>query len=190
MTDSQALLYAVAIYIFGFIMLFGNYGSFTRVTLRWTKKPKKVGNKLVQPKLSVGETIKCYIPMYQVYAVRKALYKRATVTMVLMIVSSVFIIANLLNKFVYAINSYVMFYCSIAMFIGVILLYFTYAFVTADCAKMYGFSWFTILLCFLFPHLFCWYLTNNIPRHMKQVYKEEVFNERNGGTVIRQKHSK
>ena len=186
------LLYAIGIIVVGLGSLFVNYGSFTKTVVRWAKPPvrSKKSNKLKQPPLSMKETLLCYLPFYQVCYTRKSLYKSYGFTKIMAIISMTCIGCNLFNKFVFAVNGYVMFFFNIAMYIGVILCWLLYAIVTADCAHMYGFSWFTILLCFLFPHLFCWYLHNNIPTKMRQIHREETFSEHNGNTVIKQRPNK
>ena len=192
MSDTQALLYAIGIYLVGFGALFWNYGMFASVVVRWSKKPKvKPGtSKIKQPPLTAKETILSYIPGYQACLVRKSLYRKSGVLGVLMIISIVGMLLNLLNKFVLPINGYVMFFMNIFMFACLLLFYLTYAIITADCAHMYGFGWFTIILCFLLPHLFCWYLKNNIPSKMRQLHKEEIFREHHGDTVIKSKRNK
>lgn len=191
MSDTQALLYAIGIYVVFLLVIFWNYGQFTKTIVRWSRKPIKVknSNKLKQPPLTIGEALKCYIPYYQACLVRKSLYRTAGIFPIIAIISAVGIILNIVNKFVYAINGYVMFIMSIVMIVCTILFWLLYAIITADCAKMYGFSWFVIIMCFVFPHLACTYLHNNVPTKMRAIHKEEVFSEHNGNTVIKQRHN-
>lgn len=191
MSDTQALFYAIGIYVVFFAAIFWHYGQLTATVVRWSKPPvrKKGSNVITQPKLTLGEKVKCYIPMYQACLVRKSLYRSSGVFGVLAIIASAGILGNLFNKFVFAINSYVMFAFNIIMFVSVLLFWLVYAIITADCAKMFGFSWMTIVLCFVAPWLACWYLTNNVPTKMKAIHKEATFSEDNGHTVIKQRHN-
>ena len=193
MNDTVSLLYAAGIYVACFSLMFINYGSFAVTVVRWAKDPivKKGTTKIMQPPMGICETLKCYIPMYQTCIVRKTLYGRIGVPLGIMSVFSIVgIVANLFNKFVWAIKSYVMLVCNIVMLIALLLFYLTYAIITADCAHLYGFSWMCIVMCFLLPHVSCWYLHNNIPRKMRAVHKEAIFNGRGSNTVIKQQHRK
>lgn len=193
MEDNISLLYAVGIYVVCLALMFINYGSFASTVVRWSKEPviKKGTMKISQPTMSFKESLKCYAPAYQVYIVRKTLYNRVSIPMAVIIYSSVIgIILNIVNKFLFTINSYVMFAFNIVMLVSILLFYVSYAVVTADCAHMYGFGWLCVVLCFLFPHISCWYLHNNIPRKMRALHHERIFHEHSKDTVIRQKHIK
>ena len=190
MTDTQALLYAIGIFVVGLGCMFWNYGTFAITVVRWSKKPivAKGTKKLKQPPLPFKERALCYLPGFQAYMVRKALYRSGGALSVILLIACIGIILNLINKFLLPINGYVMFFMNIAMYLCVFLFWLMHAIITADCAHIYGFSWFTIILCFLLPHLFCWYLHNNIPDKMRQIHKEEVFHEHHGDTVIKQRN--
>ena len=192
MSDTTALFYSISIYVLFFGIIFWNYGQFTKVVLRWTKKPikKKGSNVLTQPKLPLKDSLKCYIPYYQVCIVCKSLYGTSRLCAVFSIISAAGIIINLFNKFVYAINGYVMLFTSIFMMVAIVMFLLIYGIVTANCARLYGFGIFSIILCFLFPHICCFYLTNNIPDKMRALHKEEIFREHTGDTVIKQRHNK
>lgn len=193
MSDTVAFLYAIGIYVICLGLIFSNYGSFAVTVVRWAKKPIVAKNsmKIKQPPISFGEVIKCYIPIYQACLVRKTLYHHSSIAFnIIGIASAVGIVGNLINKFVFSINSYVMLAFNVIMLLALLLFYVLYAIITADCAHMYGFSWLCIILCFLIPHIACWYLRNNIPRKMRALHKEEIFHEHSGDTVIRQKHNK
>jgi len=183
--------YAIGIYLFFFLLIFSNYGQFATSVARWSLKPivDKNKKKYVQPKLPFKEVLKCYIPFYQVCVVRKSLYRTSGIFKVLCWISALGILGNLFNKFIYAGNSYIMFIFNIIMFISVLLFWLSYGIVTADCAKMFGFSVLTIMLCFIAPWLFCWYLNNNIADKMRALHKEATFDEHNGNTIIKQRNN-
>ena len=174
-----------------FICIFGNYGLFAQTVLRWSRKPKK-GKKgqIHRPKISGGEAALCMIPLVQVCIVRKALYRRNTGTVVLSVISGLLILVRFLNAFVISINSYVMFFTAIGMWVGFFLFLLIYGFVTADCAKMYSFSWFMIILNFFVPMIACWWLKNIIPNKMRAMYKEDTFSEHKSDTVIKSRANK
>lgn len=184
--------YAAGLFILFFVLLYANYGNFAKTIVRWSKKPipKKGSKKIVQPKLTAKELILCYIPFVQCCVVRKALYRRSTVCNVFSGISAFLIIARLINTFLLPINSYVMFFTSIGIFVGLFIHLLTYGIVTADCAKMYGYSWFMIILCFILPMIACWWATTTVPYRMQTLYQKEIFNERNADTVIKRKRSK
>lgn len=190
MSDTQSLIYAIGIYVVFFVMIFIHYGSFAAIVLQWSRPPiKNKNHKLVQEPLTGSELIKCYIPLYQVIVVRKALYKSAGPFGVLSIISITGVVLNLINKFLLPINSYVMLVMNFVMIICTLLFIFVYGFVTADCARMYNFSFVIVLLNAIAPCVFCFWLKNNIPDTMRNVYKEETFSEHHGDTVIKQKHN-
>jgi hypothetical protein len=190
MNDTTALFYAIGIYLVFLFAIFWNYGMFTSTMLLWTRKIDAIQHsKKPIKKLSTGDKLKCYIPFYQACLVHKSVYRSYGPFQIMSIFSAVGILWNLFNKFVYAINGYVMFFSSILMIICLIMFFLVYAIITADIARMYGFSWFTVALCFLFPHLACTYLHNNIPTKMKAMVKEETFSEHNGNTYIKQRHN-
>lgn len=185
-------IYALATFILFISLCVYNYALFTWTVMRWTKKPlkSKKDGKLIQPKLTMGERIKGCIPIYQAALVRKSLYKTGTVSTVFSIIAGVLILLRLINSFFLPINSYVMFATVIGMFIAVIIMFLLYGIITADCAKMYNMSWFTIMLCFLFPMVFCYRLTNNIPHKMLDLRKAKTFEANHGDTNIKQKSHK
>lgn len=185
------IFWGVGCFLCFFLCIFGNYGAFACTTVRWAKPPIRVKNskKIKQPPISTKERILCYVPLAQACMVRKALYKKSTAFNVLAIISGVLMGFNLFNKFIWAINSYVMFFASIGMYIGLILYIIVYGVITADCARIYGFSWLTVILCFIAPQLACWYLNNNIPSKMRAIHKEETFHEHTGDTVIKSRNN-
>lgn len=191
MLDTQAFLYAVAIYVIGLGMLFWNYGTFTATIVKWSRPPIKSAKnkKITQPPLSISEKLKCYIPGYQAVLVRKSLYKKSGIFGPLMIIAVAGIVLNLINKFLLGISPMVMLVMSIIMYICTVLFIALYGIITADCAKMYGFSVLTIILCFLIPYLWCWYLHNNVPNIMRKMYKEDTFHEHTGDTVVKQRNN-
>lgn len=191
MSDTSAMLLLTLLYIGSFVLIFYNYGTFAATVLRWSKPPVKNKNKkLTQPKLDGSELVKCYIPIYQVSVVREALYHTSGPLPALSIISLVGITANLINKFLLPINSYVMLVCSIVMIISLILTFIIYAFVTVDCARMYSFSFTTLVLCTIAPCIFCYYVKTKIPAKMMKIHKEETFDEHHGDTVIKQRYNK
>lgn len=185
------LFWTIGLYLMFFILVFANYGAFARTVVRWSKKPlvNRKTKKLKQPKLTIAESVVCYLPLAQCVCVRKALYHRAPVTTVSAIISGLLIVVRLVNTFLLPINSYVMFYTSVGILVGTLLLLITYGLVTADCAKMYGYSWFIVIGSFLLPMIFCWWISTTIPYKMRTMYEEEIFNENNGDAVIKRKHS-
>lgn len=185
-------MYAILIFIFFFILIYGNYARFAWVIMRWTKKPRKLKNKkeLVQPKLTSKERLLGCIPFYQACIVRKCLYRRSGVFNVMAIISFAFIAIRLINTFLLPINSYVMFATIIMMYIGILLHILLYGIVTADCARLYNYGTFCIILCFLFPHLACIHLINNIPHAMIDMRRSQTFEENADDTIIKSKHSK
>lgn len=191
MSDMQGFAYAVAIYVLFLFMLFWNYGQFTIIVVRWSKEPTidRKNNKIRQPSLSLKEVALCYIPFYQCFLVRKTLHRVGGIYGGLVATSAMGIIWNLFNKFVIPINGYVMFVSSIIMFISVFLFWLSYALVTFDCARMYSASTLVCILCLLLPHLFCVCLQTSIPKKMRALHKEEIFNGNNGDTVIKRKYN-
>lgn len=187
------MFWSFGLIIIFFLMLYGNYGAFACMVKKWSRKPikKKVHDKyvLVTPELTLSEKLGCFVPLYQSIIVRESLYYGAGPFGIMSIVSAVLIILRLLNVFVLTINSYVMFFTAIGMWIGFALHLLVYSIITADCAKMYGFSMLTVILCFLFPYWACWYIKNNVPTKMRDMYKEETFSEHKSDTVIKQKHN-
>lgn len=83
----------------------------------------------------------------------------------------------------------VMFVAHILFYIGFLASWIMYGIITADCARLYDFGKLTIVLNFLLPHLFCFYIKNNVPHIMLDMRKEKTF-EQSSDTVIKSKHSK
>ena len=172
------------------VLFFGNYAAFAWVVLRWVCKPvkKKIKGKikLVQPKISAWEKIRCSIPIWQAVEVRRALYGYAGVFCPLGIISMVLITINFVTSFLLPINGYVMLAGHICFYIGFIMAWIVYGIVTADCAKLYDFGKLTIVLNFLVPNVFCFYIKNNIPHIMSDMRKKKTFEE-SADTVIKSK---
>lgn len=183
----QTILTWVGVMLIAFGLLTGNYGSYAVTCVRWLK-PFKVlpGQPIKQPKMSSSEQFQCYIPCLHLIKVNNSL-GGPKIWNVINVLGLVFILINLFNKFVFAINGVVMLFCSILMFIGIILYWLSYGAVTAYSSYTFGFSGLVTLLCFLFPHLFCWYQKNNIPTKMKLVHKKKVFDEHTDDYVIKDK---
>lgn len=184
--------YAIGIFVVFFIMLYGSYARFAWTVMRWVKKPRrsKKTHKLVQPKLSSGDMIKGCIPFYQACLVHKALYRTYSWTLPVAVVSALFIIIRLVNVFFLPINALVMVITVYMMWIGIIMHIVLYGVVTANCARLYDFSTLRMVMCFIFPHLACIGLVNNIPHKMIDIRKKETFEENKDDTVIKSKHSK
>lgn len=184
------MIYTAIIFFVVIIYIFVNYGNFVKTILRWTKKPvKNKKGKLVQPEIQGTELVSCYIPIYQVVVLRKALYYSAPVYSVLSCIGAIGILLNLFNKFIFAINPLVMLICNVIMIVCTLLVMLLYGIATADCSRMYNFGAITTILCFLFPVLWCWYLNLNIPAKMRALQKEDTFSEHNGDTVIKSRHN-
>lgn len=189
MSDQQAMLYAIGIIIIGFGAMFWNYGIFAVTTVRWSHKPivDKVTKRMKAPKLAAKEAILCYIPGVQLVMVCKALYKKTTIMLPIQIIAWAGVVLNILHKYLFPINWQVMFIFNIIMWLCTLTIYLSYSVITVKCAYMYGFSWFSMLLCFVFPFLWCWWLHNNVPTKMRQLYKEDTFSEHHGDTIIKQR---
>lgn len=189
----KGALYAIGIFICFFALLVYNYGNFAVVAVKWAKKPrfvKRKGKRVVLPgKISAGEAIRCYIPIFQAAAVRNALYKSYGPFAVMSIISVVTIVLRLLMTFVIGGTPLLQLISIFAFYIGLILMFLTYGIITADCAKMYGFSIPCVILQFLFPCVACFWLQNNIATVMREMHKEETFDEHNADTVVKQRHS-
>lgn len=174
-------------------LFFGNYGVFAMTVLRWTKRPIKTKSKgkivYMQPKLTVGEKVRCCIPMWQAIEVHKALYNGMGVLGVLGIVAMIFITINFITAFILPINGLVMFVGHILFFIGFPIACVVYGIITANCARLYDFGKLTIALNFLFPHICCSHVKNNIPRIMRELRRDKTFEE-SGDTVIKSKSGK
>lgn len=185
------LFWTVGLYLMFFILIYGNYGVFAVTVCKWSKKPiikRKNGKEIyVARDISTADKVKCFIPLLQAVKVKEALYGKKGFFAPLSIVSAVLIILRLLNAFFISVNSYFMFFTIIGLYIGIILHLLIYAIITADCAKMYNFSWLTIILNFLFPYWACWYLKNNVPNKMRALFKEETFSEHKSDTIIKSK---
>ena len=172
------------------VLVYGNYATFAWTAIKYSKPMKKVrtekGVKMVFPKLTVGETLASCIPFWQPVIVRKALYGAAPVWSVLSILSIILIGQNLVFSWFIPINGYVLFFAHIGFFIGAIIAFIVYGYITFDVATMYDCNWLTRILCFLFPYLFCYFVKNRIPHYMADLAKKEVF-KAGGDTRIRQK---
>lgn len=186
------MIYAVLTFLLFFVLLYGNYARFAMCMIRWTKKPVKVRGKkgLQQPALKGKEKLLCCIPIWQVVVARKALYRRGGFIQPLCITSIAFILFNLFVSFVLPINAMVMLIGHLLMYIGIILHFFVYGFVTADAARLYSFSKMCIVLNFIVPHIACVHMINNVPHIMLDMRKSKTFEEDNGDTVIKQKSNK
>lgn len=185
-------LYAIGIFVAFFVMLYGSYARFAWTVTRWSKKPlrSKKTHKLKQPKLSKKEILLGCIPFYQACTVWKALYRKTGWTLPVAILSALLIVTRLINTFLLPINSTVMFVTIWMFYIGFLLQFILYGFVTAYCARLYNFSMLYAFLCFLFPHLACIHMVNNIPHIMIDMRKEEALEENKNDTIIKSKYSK
>lgn len=188
----SGLFYAFGIFILFFALIYTFYGQFAVEVVRWCKpiiKSKSTG-KIKAPSISTEETIKCYIPIYQAVMVWKALYKTASVWKVLSIVDAALIFVSLFIKFILPINSLVMFIATIMVYIGVILHIVIYSVITAKCARLYGYGWFTTLGCILLPHVFCYTMKAGISKKMRTMHEEARFDEHRSDTVIKSRPNK
>lgn len=185
--------YALAIFILFFALLFYNYGNFAVVVCKWSKKPrfvKRKGKKVVLPgKLSASEYVKCYIPVYQAAVVREALYRSTGPFSIMGIIGLVLVIIRILFITVIPAPPILQLISIFGLLLGLLLIILTYGIVTADCAKMYSFSVPVIILNFLAPCLFCFWMQNNIADVMRQMHREDTFNEHEDDTVVKQRHS-
>lgn len=189
---SDILVFCALLGIF-LALFFGNYAVFAWMVLKWVKKPikRKVKGKTtyIQPQLTVGERIRCCIPVWQAVEVRRAMYGSAGAFAPIGIVSMVLILINFITAFILPINGYVMLAGHICFYVGFIASWIISGIVTADCARLYDFGKLTIVLNFLLPNVFCFYIKNNIPRIMADMRKQKTF-EQSEDTVIKSKHSK
>ncbi len=182
--------YAFLIILMFFVIIYWIYGQMVAVIVRWSKRPKRnKKGKMVQPKLTLGEQVRCYIPLYQVSFMRLWLYGSNTVCNVLCTVSAACIIIRLINLFI-PINSYVMFITVILMYIGILIHVLLYAIATAAAVKLYGFSMVTVVLSFMFPHFMAFFMKSYIPSKMISMQKEDVFHEHKTDTYIKHRNNK
>lgn len=174
-------------------LFFGNYAMFALTVLKWVKKPikRKVKGKvkLVQPPNTLGERVRCCIPVWQAVEVRRAMYGTAGAFGPIGIISIVLILVNFVTAFILPINGYVMLAGHVCFYIGFIAAWIISGIITADCARLYDFGKLTIVLNFLLPNIFCFYIKNNIPHIMADMRKQKTF-EQAEDTVIKPKHSK
>ena len=186
------MIYAILTFVLFFVLLYGSYARFAMCMIRWTKKPIKVRGKkgLQQPPLTGKEKLVCCIPIWQVVVVRKALYRRGGIFQPLCIAAIAFILFNLFVSFVLPISALVMLIGHLLMYVGILLHFIVYGIVTADAARLYSFSKLCIVLNFLFPHIACVHMVNNVPHIMLDMRKSKTFEEDNGDTVIKQKPNK
>lgn len=187
MTDN---MYALLCILFFFVAIYYLYGDMVCSIVRWSKKPVP-GSKgqLKQPKLTATETLMCFIPLYQVCYMRKALYHSYGPWAVISGVSAVCILLRILNLFV-PISGNVLFITIFIMYIGIILHILLYAIPTAAVVKMYGYSIPMIIVSALIPHFMAFFLKGGISTRMISLRKEEVFSEKNGDTYIQSRSNK
>ena len=185
--NHPGITYAV-IMLFVLGAMVGYHGKFAETVLRWSKKPVSCKDgKIRQPKLTMNERLKCYIPIYQECLIRDSLYHSYGPFLIMSVLSAVFIAIRAINAFVISINSTVMFVTVFIGYIGVLMLLLTYALVTASCAKLYGFSWFMVFISFILAPIGAWYMTTRIPAKMRAMHEEEIFHEHKSDTVIKRK---
>lgn len=175
------------------LLFFGNYAAFAMVAIRWSKKPK-VGTKkgkrvLLQPSITTKEKVLSCIPVWQAVEVHRALTGGTGVWGVLAILSILFIGVNCIVSWFFPFNAYVLLVLHILCYIGIILAWVTYATITAKCAKLYDFKGLTIFLNIICPNVFCFYIKNNIPSIMRDMYKDKTFEDKQNtsNTIIRTK---
>lgn len=186
----SAMTYAFLIILMFFFIIYWIYGQMVCVIVRWSKKPKKgKDGKMRQPKLTIWEIVKCYIPLYQVCYMRLWLYGSNLLYVIFSIICAVCVGLRLLNVLI-PINSYVMFVTVILMYIGVFTHILIYAIATAAAVKLYGFSWLTVILSFIFPHFMAFFMKSYIPSKMISMQKEDVFSEHKSDTYIKQRSRK
>lgn len=187
------LFYAIAIFVLFFALITWHYGNYAQTVMKWSKKPRYVKRKgktvMLPGKLDTSEIMQCYIPVWQSIMVRKSLYRTAGVFAPISMVGLFLVVLRLIIAFFLSVPPLVHVITIYGVIIGFVIIMLTYGIITADCAKMYGFSNFYIVMCFLLPCLVCNHMTNNIATVMRNMHKEETFNEHNSDTVIKQKHS-
>lgn len=182
--------YAALIILLFFVLLYWMYGMMVTSVVRWSKRPRKnKKGKMVQPKLTFGETVRCYIPLYQVSYMRLWLYGSSTLWNVLCSICLACVVLRGINLFI-PINSYVMFVTVILMYTGVLMHILIYGIATAAAVKLYGFSWFTVILSFFIPHFVAYFMRTLIPNKMQSLQKEDVFHEHKSDTYIKQRTDK
>lgn len=178
-------IYALLCILLFFLCIYYMYGGMVSSLVRWSKPAKadKHG-KLRQPTLTTAESLKCYIPFYQVLYMRRALYRSYGAWLYVAIISAVCITVRIFNMIV-PINGNVMFITIFMMYFGVILHILLYAIPTAAVAKMYGYGWVTVIITAIVPHFAAYFLKGGISCRMAAMKKEEVFNGNNGETYIK-----
>lgn len=176
-----------------FLLFFGNYATFAWVVIKWSSKPKVVTRKnkkvIVQEDISFKKKALSFIPVWQAAEVHKALTGKAGVIGGLSIVSLSFMVFNCIVSWFLPFNSYVLLFAHILFYIGFLISWIIYAFVTANCARLYDFNKLIILLNVICPNVFCFYIKYNIPTIMREMYKDDVFEDKQGNSnvVINQK---
>lgn len=183
----SANVYALLCILLFFCCIYYMYGGMVQSVVRWSKKPitDKFG-KSKQPKLTVGESLKCFIPFYQVLYMRKALYHSYGAYSYIAAFSAAFIVIRIVNMLV-PIHGNALFVTIWLMYIGILLHVILYAIPTAAIAKMYGYSIPMIIVVALLPHFAAFFLKGGISSRMMTLKKEEVFSSKNGETYIQQK---
>ena len=184
-------LYFIGMLLIFCILLWGNYGVFTSVVIKWTKKPKsgvKNGKKvLVQPNLNTQETLRSFIPGWQAVEVYKALHGSSGFLAPVVIVCCVGMFLNCLFSWFIPVPALVLVILHWWFLIGFLTMHIIYAFVTVECALLYDFGCLMLFLCAILPQVFCFYMKNNIPRIMKDLRKGDTFKENLNDTVIKDK---
>lgn len=165
------------------------YGNMVATVVKWSQKPRwsKDHKRIRMNEIPLQMRLKCYIPVFQCCIVNKTLWGSYGPWMVTSILSVVLILIRLLNAFVIGINPYVMFFTSIGIYLGLLLMIVTYAVVTARVAYAYGFSFLMVLLSVVLSPIAAWYMSTHIPGKMKALYKEETFHEHKSDTVIKRR---
>ena len=185
------MFYAVGTILLVLGLLFWNYGTYAINVVGWCK-PLDIqkGKPIKRPRLSAGESFTCFLPIYQVCAVRKALYGTYGWTAPVGIISGLLIVVRLINAFLFPINGYVMLVTTFMMWAGLLLYFLLYGIVSMQCARMYEFSFIYSVIVFLFPQIACMHMRDRIASKMRAMHKEEVFDEHRGDTVIKSRHNK
>ena len=166
------------------------YGNFTATIVRWSKKPSKSSDgKVRQPKLTLAERVPCYIPIFQVYLVRKTLYGSARLSLFMAWFTTICLVTRGINTFLLPINEVVLLVTAIGAYVGLFSLLLFYALVTASTARTYGFGFVTVLLSFVLAPIGAWLMTTAIPNKMRALHKEDIFNEHKSDTIVKRRYN-
>lgn len=181
----------IPILVLFLVLVTWHYGIFVATLCKWSQKPRvsKKG-KLVYPEIEVSDKVQCFVPLWQVTMVQKALYRKCSISRILTIVVYVIIALRAINVFLLPISGEVLIVTTFALYFALVIWILMYAFITANCSRMFSFGFLVTLLNFLMPYVFCFYLKTNIPKIMMEMRKEDTFKDGSDTLIIKRKSGK